>query len=68
MNRTTPFSSRSRLQHLVDPQTSHAHTGAYAHGVDEDLLLLPPHLREASDNLSGTSGTERMTESDTTIS
>lgn len=49
---------------LVDEQTRHTHTRAYAHGGQEDLLLLPARLAQTSHNLPRARASERVAQRD----
>jgi len=54
---------RYHLQDLVNPQASHAHPCADTHGGNQQLLLLPPHFCQTSNNLSGAGGSQGVAES-----
>src|SRR3569833_3784079 len=45
---------------LVDKQAGHALAGADAHARHQDLLLLPPQLAQARDDLARAGGAERV--------
>lgn len=55
--------SGNPLQLLVDKQTSHALASSNAHARQQQLLLGPPQLAQASHDLSGSSGSQRVAES-----
>lgn len=56
------YNSKTNLNLLIYKQTSHTHAGSDTHTGQEDLLLLPPALAQAGNNLSGTSRAQRVAE------